>query len=186
MNDKTPDVTKEIPVVTEVHNTVDDWKSEKIDKLASALAKAQSEIKGAQSSSTNPFFNSSYADLHTVIQAALPPFTKHGLSVLQGNRFCVVTNGFYVTTTLLHESGQWIRSEIRMPIGGKKDAHAIGSACTYGRRYGFSALTGIAQYDDDGNQTVASGLTKNHVANLKIETPPHKRKTNSDGRKVTA
>ena len=46
-----------------------------------------------------------------------------------------------------------------MPIGGKKDAHAVGSACTYGRRYGLSAMVGIAQYDDDGNKSVQSGLT---------------------------
>ena len=72
-----------------------------------------------------------------------------------------------------------------MPVGGKKDAHAIGSACTYGRRYGFSALTGVAQYDDDGNQTVTKGLTTEHAANLKLETPPHQRKGNSSN-KVTA
>ena len=57
---------------------------------------------------------------------------------------------------LIHKSGQWIKSEVRMPIGGKKDAHAIGSACTYGRRYGLSAISGVAQYDDDGNSNSAS------------------------------
>ena len=80
------------------------------------------------------------------------------------------TNGFYVTTTLLHESGQWIKTEIRMPIGGKKDAHAIGAACTYGRRYGLSALTGVAQYDDDGNAAVDRGLTQAHAGQLKTNT----------------
>ena len=64
------------------------WKSNKLDKLAQALTKAQAEIKGALSQSTNPFFNSSYADLHTVIKASLPALTAHGLSVVQGNRFC--------------------------------------------------------------------------------------------------
>jgi len=106
--------------------------------------------------------------------------------MLQGNRFCTVTNGFYVTTTLLHESGQWIRSEIRMPVGGKKDAHAIGSACTYGRRYGLSALIGIAQHDDDGNSNVTTGLTKTHAENIKVETAPHRRTTNSTNKGVTA
>ena len=28
---------------------------------------------------------------------------------------------------------------------------AVGAAMTYGRRYGLSAMIGIAQYDDDGN-----------------------------------
>ena len=183
MNDTTP-VTEE---VTTTETTTEEWKSEHIDKLAQALTKAQAEIKGAQVSSTNPFFNSKYADLHAVIQASLPSLTKHGLSVLQGNRFCTVTNGFYVTTTLLHESGQWIRSEIRMPVGGKKDAHAIGSACTYGRRYGLSALIGVAQHDDDGNSNVATGLTKAHAENIKVETAPHRRTTtNSTNKGVTA
>ena len=183
--DNTTPVTEEVTTQTTI-TTPEEWKSEKIDKLDQALAKAQAEIKGAQVSSTNPFFNSKYADLHAVIQSALPALTKHGLSVLQGNRFCTATNGFYVTTTLLHESGQWIRSEIRMPVGGKKDAHAIGSACTYGRRYGLSALTGVAQHDDDGNSNVATSLTKTHAENIKVETAPHHRTTNSTNKGVSA
>jgi hypothetical protein len=167
--------TEEVAIQT----TTEDWKSDKIDKLAQALSKAQAEIKGAQVSSTNPFFNSKYADLHAVIQSSLPALTKHGLSVLQGNRFCTLTNGFYVTTTLLHESGQWVKSEIRMPIGGKKDAHAIGAACTYGRRYGLSALTGVAQHDDDGNAAVTSKGVSQMMPNEKIVTAPHRRTTNT-------
>lgn len=144
-----------------VYNDSTDWKSVEIDKLATSLSKAQSEIKGAESKSKNPFFNSNYADLHTVIQSALPALTKYGLSVIQGNRYCTESNGFYVTTTLLHKSGQWIKSEIRMPVGGRKDAHAVGAACTYGRRYGLSAMTGVAQYDDDGVATTELAMRRN-------------------------
>ena len=163
---------------TLIHEKEEAWKSEKLDKLAQALTKAQAEIKGARSQSTNPFFNSSYADLHTVIQSSLPALTNHGLSIVQGNRFCTSTNGFYVTTTLLHESGQWIKTEIRMPVGGKKDAHAIGAAVTYGRRYGLSALTGVAQYDDDGNAAVDRGITQQHAANqVKTNTTPKQGET---------
>jgi hypothetical protein len=128
-----------------------EWKSEEIDQLATALSLAQSELEGAKASSTNPFFNSKYADLNAVMEASLPSLSKNGLSVVQGTRFCDITNGFYVSTTLMHKSGQWIKSETRMPIGGKKDAHAIGAAITYGRRYGMAAMVGIAQADDDGN-----------------------------------
>ena len=132
----------------------DEWKSIEIDKLATALARAQSEMKGAKSKSKNPFYNSNYADLYTVIEASLPALNKNGLSVIQGNRYCDQTHGFYITTMLLHSSGQWIKSEVRMPLGQKKDAHAIGAACTYGRRYGLSAIAGIAQHDDDGNSLI--------------------------------
>ena len=133
------------------------WKSEDIDKLATALAKAQAEIKGAEKKSTNPFFNSGYADLHTVIESSFPFLTKHGLSVIQGNDG--KPGEFYVTTMLLHSSGQWVKSRLKMPIE-KATAQAIGSTITYGRRYGLSAICGIAQYDDEGN--VASGRTSTH------------------------
>jgi len=43
--------------------------SEKLDKLAPALIKAQDEMAGAKKGSLNPFFGSKYADLTSVWQA---------------------------------------------------------------------------------------------------------------------
>ena len=126
----------------------DSWKSDKIDKLAMALAQVQGELEGAKSDSTNPFFNSSYADLHTVIKSSFPYLSKHGLSVSQGNE--EIAGAVCITTTLMHESGQWLRSKIKLPME-KVTAQGVGAACTYGRRYGLSAIVGIAQYDDDAN-----------------------------------
>ena len=154
----------EIPIP--VRNEV--WKSEKIDKLASALSKAQSEMKGAEKKSVNPFFNSGYADLHTVIESSFPSLTKYGLSVIQGNESN--PGEFFVTTMLLHESGQWIKSKLKMPIE-KVTAQSIGSTITYGRRYGLSAITGIAQYDDDGNAASQSkGITPVSYTHLTLPT----------------
>ena len=126
----------------------DEWKSPEIDKLAAALAKAQSELEGAKKESTNPFFKSSYADLHAVIKSAFPYLSKYGLSVSQGNE--IIPNAICVTTTLMHASGQWLRSKVKLPLS-KVDAQGVGAAITYGRRYGLSAIVGIAQYDDDAN-----------------------------------
>ena len=139
------------------------WMSDKIDKLAASLSKAQSEIRGAEKKATNPFFKSSYADLHTVISSAMPHLTKYGLSVIQGNDGKV--GEFYVTTMLLHESGQWIKSKLRLPIE-KPTAQSIGSTITYGRRYGLSSMVGIAQYDDDGNAASGKGLSQRHQESL--------------------
>ena len=124
----------------------DEWKSLEIDKLATALALAQSEMEGAKKESTNPYFKSNYADLHAVIKSAFPYLSKHGLSISQGNE--VIQGAICVTTTLMHKSGQWIRSKVKLPLE-KKNAQGVGSAITYGRRYGLSAIVGIAQYDDD-------------------------------------
>ena len=144
-------------------NTPEIWKSENIEKLASALSKAQSEIKGAEKKSTNPFFNSGYADLHTVIESSFPFLTKHGLSVIQGNDG--KPGEFYVTTMLLHSSGQWVKSKLKMPVE-KATAQSIGSTITYGRRYGLSAICGISQNDDDVNAASGKGITQQHAASL--------------------
>ena len=159
MEENTNSTGTSIPETTELH-----WKSDKIDKLASALSKAQSEMKGAEKKSINPFFNSGYADLHTVIESSFPHLTNHGLSVIQGNESR--PGEFFVTTMLLHESGQWIKSKLKMPVE-KITAQSIGSTITYGRRYGLSAITGIAQYDDDGNAASQSkGITQNHAKTI--------------------
>ena len=126
----------------------DSWKSDNIDKLATALSKVQGEIDGAAKKSTNPFFNSGYADLHEVISSTFPYLSKHGLSVTQGNE--IIPGAVCVTTTLMHSSGQWIRSKIKLPMD-KVNAQGVGSATTYGRRYGLAAIVGVAQKDDDGN-----------------------------------
>ena len=146
-------------ILTPEYISIDDWKSSKIDKLAGSLAKAQSEMGGVAKGKTNPFYKSSYADINSCIEACMPALNKHGLSISQGNRFCATT-GYYITTTLLHESGQWLRREIRIPLTNKKDAQEIGSACTYGRRYGLTSMVGLAQIDDDGNATVNNRSVK--------------------------
>ena len=139
-------------------STTNEWKSPEIDKLATALSKAQSKMKGAKKGSVNPFFKSDYADLDTVIKSCFPQLTENGLSVIQGNDTCD-RGSFYVTTMLLHSSGQWIKSKLKMPIGGKKDAQAVGATITYARRFSLSAMIGIAQTDDDGNSIQKQGVT---------------------------
>jgi hypothetical protein len=123
------------------------WKSNQIDQLAEALSKAQSEMKGAKKSSQG--YNWKYADLHTVITASFPYLTKYGLSIVQGSN--KDKDGFHITTTLLHSSGQWMRSWLKIPVE-KLTAQQIGTAVTYGRRYGMAAMVGIAQHDDDGHE----------------------------------
>jgi len=136
----------------------EEWKSSKIDKLAEALSKAQSEIKGAKKNSVNPFFKSDYADLDTVIKSCLPQLTKNGLSIIQGNDVCN-KGSFYVTTMLLHSSGQWVKSKLKMPIT-KADAQGVGATITYARRFALSSMVGIAQTDDDGNSISTKVINK--------------------------
>lgn len=120
-----------------------------IAKLSEALSKAQGEFDHAKKDVKNEFFKSKYADLASVIDAAKKPLSNNGLAVIQITE--VQDNGdIFLTTLLTHSSGEWIIS--KYPIKPMKpDPQGFGSALTYARRYSFSAITGIASEDDDGN-----------------------------------
>lgn len=148
-------------------------KSESIGALAKALAAAQLEIRGAEKDSKNPFFKSTYADLHSVWEACHYALNNCGLSVTQvcdtrdssgeikktftqnsGERAEISDTPdpkVVLITILMHESGEYISSTYPViPI--KKDPQGLGSALTYARRYSLAAICGVcAIEDDDGN-----------------------------------
>lgn len=126
-------------------------KSESITKIAPALLKAQKGIKAALKDSTNPHFKSKYADLSSVIDAVKESLNGQGITFLQGVEDA--ENGVAVETMLLHESGEWLSSTIKIPAS-KQDAQGYGSAMTYARRYGLQAMCGVPAEDDDGNAAV--------------------------------
>lgn len=118
--------------------------------LMMALAKAQGEIEGAKKDSQNPHFRSSYADLASVWASIREPLSKNGLAITQWPRVAGI--GVEVETILAHGE-QFISDVLWMPCS-KMDAHGIGSATTYARRYALMAIAGVAPEDDDGNGAV--------------------------------
>ncbi len=128
-------------------------KSEQINELAAALAKAQAEIVNPAKTSENPHYRNKYADLAEVLNVVRPVFAAHGLAVSQHP--AMDGDGAMVTveTMLTHSSGQWMVSAVSAPVA-KKDAQGVGSAITYCRRYALAAIAGVAQDDDDGNAAV--------------------------------
>ncbi len=124
-------------------------KSESIKELATALAKAQGQMTAAKKDAANPFFKSKYADLAAVVEAVKGPLSANGLSYCQ----FVDTDeqGLWIETILMHSSGEWLSGRLRMPVAKQNDPQALGSAITYGRRYGLQAATGVPADDDDGN-----------------------------------
>lgn len=124
-------------------------KSESIAELTKALVKVQAEIKPAVKDAKNSFFKSSYADLNSVWDACRALLTANGLAVIQTT--APVEHGVVVETVLAHTSGEWISGELLLPLA-KSDPQGVGSAITYGRRYGLAAIVGIVgDEDDDGN-----------------------------------
>jgi hypothetical protein len=132
--------------------------SEAITDLAKSLAKAQGQISNAIKNSANPHFKSRYADLAAIWDTIRDPLSSNGLSILQTVNFNASERGgeVVINTMLLHESGQWIKDQLSIPIF-KVDAQAIGSASTYGRRYSLQSIAGVAGEDDDGNAASGKG-----------------------------
>lgn len=113
-----------------------------------ALAAAQMEMGPALKDRVNPAFKQKYAELSNVIEACLPALNRHGICVLQP--ICDEDGKRFVKTVLAHESGETIECRVEL-IVAKNDMQGLGSAITYGRRYGLMAMAGIAPEDDDGN-----------------------------------
>lgn len=139
--------------------------SESIKELATALAKAQGELKHAVKDSLNPHFKSKYADLASVWEACREALSKNGLSIVQcGGEFG--NNIMPLTTMLMHSSGEWIKHTMSTPVT-KPDVQGVGSCQTYMRRYALAAFVGVYQDDDDGNS--ASLAPKERPATLTDE-----------------
>lgn len=120
--------------------------SEDIKELAIALNKFQAQLQTiARESEAHKY---KYADYASIWNAIRDPLTENGLSVFQ-DAYTIDGNA-YVSTRVMHSSGQWIETNPLHVPQGKKDAHATGSACTYARRYSLSAALGIVPDDDDG------------------------------------
>ena len=122
--------------------------SEQTAGLFAALAAAQAEMIPVGKDGKNPHFKSSYTTLGSVLSAVLPALNKHGIALLQHPSLEGTT--VYLDTILAHKSGQWMSSRASIAMGRKTDAHAVGSAITYLRRYAAQSVCGLPSVDDDG------------------------------------
>lgn len=132
--------------------------SETITAIAPAIVKASAELGPIAKDATNPAFRNKYATLDAIMEQVRPVLAKHGLAVMQGVTHPETVDGrvvgLAVETRLLHLSGEWIASTVTLPVE-KATAQGAGSAISYGRRYGLSAMLGLTAEDDDGNAASA-------------------------------
>jgi hypothetical protein len=120
-----------------------------MQKIATALVKAQKAFGPALKSSTNPHFKSRYADLAACVEAVIDALNENGIALIQQSHECA--DGVIIETLFVHESGETLSGgKLHVPAT-KQDAQGYGSAMTYARRYSLQAACGIAPEDDDGN-----------------------------------
>lgn len=135
-------------------------RSEQINELVAALISAKSEMGSAIKDKKG--FNYKYADLTAIMEVCEDALLKNGIFLGQP----VITEGDedYLHTQLLHVSGQWMESYVKLFVsegaGKLSDHQEWGKAVTYMRRYCLQSLIGIATEDNDG----ATAPTKQHIA----------------------
>lgn len=109
----------------------------------------------------------SYTDLDGIFEAIKKIYQENKIAVIQNAHTVTEDGSVYVAveTMLLHESGEWVKSEaLRAPAApGMQD---LGGQITYMKRYSLSAMLGIATEKDDD----ANGVSGNQV-----EYKPQKR-----------
>jgi ERF superfamily len=131
--------------------------SDTIGKLTGALTKAQANFGPVVKNRTNKNWGYTYADIDSIIISVRKALTDQGLALTQYTR--EEGDNTFLVTELLHTSDEWISGELRL-ILTKRTMQELGSAMTYARRYGASALLGIsAEEDDDAN--LADGKPNN-------------------------
>lgn len=124
--------------------------------LHAALAAAQGELKNPEKTKEVKAgkYEFKYADLGDVLEAVLPVFSRHGLSVTQPTQ---IREGSIVLVTRVNHGEESIESEY--PVCSLNGNHqAMGSAVTYARRYALTSLIGVAAVDDtDGEGAAPAG-----------------------------
>jgi hypothetical protein len=131
-----------------------------IAKLASALSKAQGEMRHAQKSGDNKFDKYRYSKLEDFFDASKKTLASNGLAIsistLSVNNLedRITKNGgaehvcqVQVCATLIHESGEWIES-IGFGEGQDRADKAIYKAITGARKYVLAGLLAIPTTDD--------------------------------------
>jgi hypothetical protein len=148
-------------------------RSDQINELAAALAKAQGAIPNATMNKINPHFKSKYADLASVLDAIRVPLSTHGLATMQTME--CRDDSLFLVTMLAHSSGQWLSSEYPLPATARPQE--MGSALTYARRYSLAALIcNSADEDDDAENAERANqkiIAPNIMQQGKAKEPYH-------------
>lgn len=160
--------------------------SESIAAFGAALAKVQADLEPAIKDAKNSHLGNRYADLSACVEAASAVLPKHGFAYFQTH--VSIDGKSHLRTTLVHSSGEWVSGDIPLLIGESKGINpmqALGSATTYARRYGLSAIIGLTAEDDDGEgagawQPVAKGQERARSAAPSAPTPA-RRPAGGDG-----
>src|SRR5712671_1135584 len=131
--------------------------SESIAAIATALAKAQTELSNPEKAMIGTVYNGRsdtpqsfrYASLSSGLDIVRKTLGGHQIAIAQTTDIDRASGTVNLTTVLLHTSGEWISSD--WPVCRLSETTAprrMGAALTYARRYALFTMVGIAGEDD--------------------------------------
>jgi hypothetical protein len=147
--------------------------SENVAAIATALAKAQTELSNPEKAMFGTVYNTCtdsqqsfrYASLASGLDIIRKALGSHQIAITQTTDIDKAGGTVNLTTILLHTSGEWISSD--WPVCRLSETSAprrMGAALTYARRYALFTMVGIAGEDDldadlTGDQQAATNLS---------------------------
>ncbi len=150
---------------------MNNYQSESLTNLIPALIRAQSKLEIAEKTKKMGAGEKSprwkYANWPTLVEASRKALEKEGLCVSQ--RLIDVPHGTLLSTLLLHTSGEYLDSRIKLLITPASTSQDVGGNITYFKRYAYAALIGLVtdEEDDDGTAT-----SKSHREYVSQNKPP--------------
>jgi hypothetical protein len=131
--------------------------SENVAAIATALAKAQTELSNPEKAMMGTIYNARtdnqqsfrYASLSSGLDIIRKVLGGHQIAVTQTTDIDRASGTVNLTTLLLHTSGEWLSSD--WPVCQLSETSAprrMGAALTYARRYALFTMVGIAGEDD--------------------------------------
>ena len=123
-----------------------------IGAIATALAKAQSELENPEKTMSATIATGDggrsfrYASLASGLDLVRKCLGQHEIAVMQTTALHQAQ--IILTTLLVHASGEWVSSTWPVCAAAEPSVHVKGAALTYARRYALFALVGIAGEDD--------------------------------------
>jgi hypothetical protein len=131
--------------------------SESVAAIATALAKAQTELSNPEKAMVGTIYNNRpdspqsfrYASLSSGLDIVRKTLGGQQIAIAQTTEIDRANGMVNLTTMLMHTSGEWISSD--WPVCQLSETSAprrMGAALTYARRYALFTLVGIAGEDD--------------------------------------
>jgi hypothetical protein len=121
------------------------------DGLKQAIFKIQGTVSKVHKDGENPYHNSSYPTLESVLDALNKAIHENGIVLTQFTEH--KEYGWVLVTKISHSSDLSESSSSETPLFGIEEStnkmQALGSSITYARRYALMSLFKLAPTDDD-------------------------------------